>query len=78
MSNPLPSTEILAFREPIVKGEAVCVPVLLANGEWSGLHATASIWRQLLRDLDLTLDARPSAPQASHRTFMLKPGGHPL
>lgn len=62
MATPLPTTRILAFRAPTVKGSEVILPVM-AHGELCGLVATASLWRQICAALQA-----PCNPMPAHNT----------
>jgi hypothetical protein len=56
MSAPLPTTQLLAFRDAEVKPGQLVVPVLLASGEWAGLSASPAVWRKLGGIVDTALD----------------------
>jgi hypothetical protein len=69
MSDPLPVTELVAFRPAEVKAGKILVPVLLANGEWAALSATPSVMRQMGGSIDAAFDSISRLPSPAKRTL---------
>lgn len=61
MSDPLPVTEIEAFRPAEVKAGRILVPVRLISGEWAAIAGTPSVMRQLGGSVDAALDSLVNA-----------------
>lgn len=79
MPRPLPTTDILSFRTPVVKGADVCVPVLLCN-DWAAIRMPVAVARKLAAALDsVTLPpVRQTRNCADEFAPVMKPGGHLL
>lgn len=79
MPRPLPTSDILSFRTPVVKGSDVCVPVLVL-GEWAAIRMPVSV----ARNLGVALDAVTTRPVRQTRNCtdefapVTKPGGRLL
>lgn len=62
MSEPLSTTTLFAFREPVVKPGELVVPVLLQGGEWAHLSAPSNVWRKLIADVATALNKPTHGP----------------
>lgn len=85
MPQPLPLTEVFAFRTPVVKDGACVLPVDVIDGNGRhthGLRASPALFRQAAKDILAALEpsaaATPPAASPTARRPVPKPGGRML
>ena len=69
MPRPLPTTAIIAFRDPVVKGGDVFLPVFV-HGEWHGLQIVTT---RVAAKIGVALVAASKRPNISGRAVQVEP-----
>lgn len=56
-------TPLFGFKQPIVKGGEIVLPVLTGSGEWAELSATPVTWKRIWRALRGATDSKSETPE---------------